>query len=286
MNNTRLLKTGIVCEGVEEILILRDDGYRIWVSWRQGKPVGEDYEGEHLWAEYKQCNFPHFSKPITDLLMNDLESQLKEQERIMAVMETEIESFSRDANDRKQACEKATERIESLELQVLGLTTDRAKLKALNDRLRGELNEIDNQDDYKQAIVLVLQRITTALGLEWHCSDYDPQDYQQRILAEIATLIGKNDRLRDVIDQNNKAFAQDNERLLAVLEDLVNKIDILEDNLDRSDSDRLAELTSIMRLIQALDKTPQANLVGALYLIKRVIYDTICKLDPSQAIDL
>ncbi len=48
----------------------------------------------------------------------------------------------------------------------------------------------------------------------------------------------------------------------------------------------LAELTSIMCLIQALDKTPQANLVGALYLIKRVIYIAICKLDPSQAIDL
>jgi predicted RNase H-like nuclease (RuvC/YqgF family) len=73
---------------------------------------------------------------------------------------------------------------------------------------------------------------------------------------------------------------------IKTVKELNQKIQILEDNLTRSDSDRLAELTSIMRLIQALDKTPQANLVGALYLIKRVIYIAICKLDPSQAIDL
>ncbi len=66
---------------------------------------------------------------------------------------------------------------------------------------------------------------------------------------------------------------------------LYQQIQILQENLTRSNSDRLSELTSIMRLIQALDKTPQANLVGAIHLIKRVIYDAICKLDPSQAVD-
>jgi uncharacterized protein YoxC len=95
------------------------------------------------------------------------------------------------------------------------------------------------------------------------------------------------DQLREVIDQNNKAFAQENERLLAVIEERCNKIDILEDNLDRSDSDRLSELTSIMRMVQALESIPMLDrLSGAIHLIKRVIYDAIYKLDPSQAVDL
>lgn len=93
------------------------------------------------------------------------------------------------------------------------------------------------------------------------------------------------DQLHDVIDQNNKAFAQENERLLAVIEERCNKIDILEDNLDRSDSDRLSELTSIMRMVQAWESVPIQQGLGAIHLIKRVIYDAICKLDPSQAVD-
>jgi chromosome segregation ATPase len=77
---------------------------------------------------------------------------------------------------------------------------------------------------------------------------------------------------------------QENERLLAVLEDRCNKIDILEDNLDRADSDRLSELTSIMRMVQALDYTSLELRDGAIHLFKRVIYDAICKLDPSQSL--
>ncbi len=61
---------------------------------------------------------------------------------------------------------------------------------------------------------------------------------------------------------------------------------ILEENLARSESDRLAELTNIMRMMQALEKTPLDKQDGAISLIKRVIYQQICKLDPSQAIDL
>jgi chromosome segregation ATPase len=77
---------------------------------------------------------------------------------------------------------------------------------------------------------------------------------------------------------------QENERLLAVLEDRCNKIDILEDNLDRANSDRLSELTSIMRMVQALDYTSLELRDGAIHLFKRVVYDAICKLDPSQSL--
>lgn len=46
-----------------------------------------------------------------------------------------------------------------------------------------------------------------------------------------------------------------------------------------------SELTNIMRMVQALEDTPQDKIDGAIYLIKRVLYDAICKLDPSQAWD-
>jgi regulator of replication initiation timing len=59
----------------------------------------------------------------------------------------------------------------------------------------------------------------------------------------------------------------------------------LEDNLTRANSDRLSELTTIMRMLQALEDTPQDKIDGAIYLIKRVIYDAICKLDPNQSWD-
>ena len=59
----------------------------------------------------------------------------------------------------------------------------------------------------------------------------------------------------------------------------------LEDNLTRANSDRLSELTSIMRMLQALEDVPQEERQGAIYLIKRVIYNAICKVDPSQSWD-
>ncbi len=69
------------------------------------------------------------------------------------------------------------------------------------------------------------------------------------------------------------------------VKELNQQIQILQDNLDRSDSDRLSELTSIMRMVQAWESVPIQQGLGAIHLIKRVIYDAICKLDPSQAID-
>jgi chromosome segregation ATPase len=62
------------------------------------------------------------------------------------------------------------------------------------------------------------------------------------------------------------------------------KIEILEENLTRSDLDRLSQLTMIMRMIQALGETPQDKRDGAIYLIKRVVYEQICRLDPSQSL--
>ncbi len=342
MSNTRLLKTGIVREGTEEILMLRDDGYRIWVNWYQGKPNGEDYDGEHLWAEYKQCDFPRFSKLITDLLMNDPTTEL--QHSLMQAL---------NECDELREKNKEQERI----------------IQALTEANRNHLAAYpydDDLDEYKQAIVLVLQRITTALGLNWICTDYDPEDYEKRVLAAIKELQPKDSKLgTDLIDEMNttaqlddrirhleaenevykkaidamspnfknadkiqeleeiiqrdrsnadraiQAKDQEIDRLREAL-DIVNsdakvqiegrdaalrgstieykklnqKIEILQENLTRSDSDRLSELTSIMRMLQAWESVPIQKWGGALYLIKRVLFEAICKLDPSQAVEL
>lgn len=65
-----------------------------------------------------------------------------------------------------------------------------------------------------------------------------------------------------------------------------NTIATLQDNLTRSQSDHLSELTSIMRMIQAWESVPIQKWSGALYLVKRVIYDQICRLDPTQSWDI
>lgn len=65
-----------------------------------------------------------------------------------------------------------------------------------------------------------------------------------------------------------------------------NQIQALEDNLTRSQSDRLSELTTIIRMIQALSDTPQDCYYGAIRLIHQVIYDQICRLDPTQVWDI
>ena len=68
------------------------------------------------------------------------------------------------------------------------------------------------------------------------------------------------------------------------VKELNQQIQILQENLTRSNSDRLSELTSIMRMVQALDYTSLELRDGAIHLFKRVVYDAIYKLDPSQSL--
>ena len=102
---------------------------------------------------------------------------------------------------------------------------------------------------------------------------------------EISNLKDQIDGRDAALRGSAKIIAQENKRLLAVIEERYKKINTLQDNLDRADNDRLAELTAIMRLIQGLESTAPVFRDGAIHLIKRVIYDAICKLDPSQAVD-
>lgn len=66
---TREFKTGRVVGDEEEIILLRDDDYRIWVSWISGKPSGVEDGDEILWAEYKHCDMPYVGYLVAELLM-------------------------------------------------------------------------------------------------------------------------------------------------------------------------------------------------------------------------
>lgn len=65
---TRDFETGVIREGVKEIIRLHNDGYRIYFSWVQGAPLNCPTELE-LWAEYKHCDIPAISDSIVNLLM-------------------------------------------------------------------------------------------------------------------------------------------------------------------------------------------------------------------------
>jgi hypothetical protein len=111
--------------------------------------------------------------------------------------------------------------------------------------------------------------------------------------AELTTKNKEIERLREALETvSSDAKVQIDGRDAALrgstieYKKLYQQTQILEDNLTRSESDRLSELTSIMRMLKAWESVPIQKWGGALTLIKRVIYDAICKLDPSQSIEL
>ena len=74
---TRIIKTGLIRQGVEEIIELQDDGYRIRASWVQGAPDSHKNEDTAiLWAEYKQCDMPYIGDLVADILMGERDSTL------------------------------------------------------------------------------------------------------------------------------------------------------------------------------------------------------------------
>lgn len=67
---TRDIKTGRVNEGVEELLRIHDDGYRITATWLQGAPQTNNGE-KVLWAEYKHCDDAYIGGRVADLLFKE-----------------------------------------------------------------------------------------------------------------------------------------------------------------------------------------------------------------------
>ena len=150
--------------------------------------------------------------------------------------------------------------------------------QALNeaDELRGEvivanasIAELETQNTLANE---ALTAIAKQLGLESFTSD--------EVMIAIESLL-----LNPKWEQLAKEWKQSSENSKILSEEIKQENEILLDNLNRSQSDRLSELTNIMRMVQALEDTPQDKIDGAIYLIKRVLYDSICKLDPSQSWD-
>ena len=105
------------------------------------------------------------------------------------------------------------------------------------------------------------------------------------ISGSVDRLEAENKALKKEISDLNQ-IAKDSDRILdRELKELSNLILVLEDNLARANIERLAELASIMRLIQALDTVSIEQYNGAISLIKAVLYQAICKLDPSQLLE-
>ena len=155
------------------------------------------------------------------------------------------------------------------------------RLMVIIEELQSDLDTAKNDLTVADAAIEELKPVTL-----------DPYIVNQKLESQLKEQDRTISNLKDQIDGRDaalrgsaKIIAQENKRLLAVIEERYKKIDILQDNLDRADNDRLSELTSIMRMLQAWESVPIQQGLGAIHLIKRVIYDAICKLDPSQAVD-
>jgi chromosome segregation ATPase len=175
-------------------------------------------------------------------------------------------------------CDELRQKNETLNYDLEIFKSGNRTIMASNERLMVIIEELQSDLDTAKNDLTVAD----AAIEELKAVTLDPYIANQKLESQLKEQDRTISNLKVQIEGRDAALRGG----IKTVKELNQKIQILEDNLTRSDSDRLAELTSIMRLIQALDKTPQANLVGALYLIKRVIYIAICKLDPSQAIDL
>ena len=228
-----------------------------------------------------------FLLPIPDptiQLQHSLTQALNECDELRQKNETLnfiIKELQSDLDTAKNDLTIAEAAIEELKAVTLDPYIANQKLESQLKEQDRTISNLEDQIDGRDAALRGSAKIIQGLNQEIERL----QEASKSVQPIAHSSAEKIDQLREVIDQNNKAFAQENERLLAVIEERCNKIDILEDNLDRSDSDRLSELTSIMRMVQAWESVPIQQGLGAIHLIKRVIYDAICKLDPSQAVD-
>jgi len=209
--------------------------------------------------------------------LNECDELRQKNERLMVI----IEELQSDLDTAKNDLTVADAAIEELKAVTLDPYIANRKLESQLKEQDCTISNLKDQIDGRDAALRGSAKIIQELNQEIERLQEASKSVQPIAHSRAESI----DQLREVIDRNNKAFAQENERLLAVIEDRYKKIDILQDNLDRADSDRLAELTSIMRMVQAWESVPIQQGLGAIHLIKRVIYDAICKLDPSQAVD-
>jgi predicted RNase H-like nuclease (RuvC/YqgF family) len=250
------------------------------------------------WATYRQAEFllPTSDPAIT--LRDSLENAIKERK----VLKHSLAQALNECDELRQKNENLNYDLEIFKSGNRTIMASNERLMVIIEELQSDLDTAKNDLTVADAAIEELKPVTLdpyianqKLESQFKEQDRTISNLKDQIDGRDAALRGsvktvqelnqEIERLRDVIDQNNKAFAQENERLLAVIEERYKKIEILLDNLNRADSDRLSELTSIMRMLQAWESVPIQKWGGALTLIKRVLFDAICKLDPSQAVE-
>jgi hypothetical protein len=139
------------------------------------------------------------------------------------------------------------------------------------DELRGELTVANTCISELEALNTVANEALTAIAKQLGFESFVSEDVMSAIADLYDQIEGRDAALRGGA---------------TTFKELNDSLSVAKENLTRSNSDRLAELTSIMRMVQALDYTSLEVRDGAIYLIKRVIYNAICKLDPSQSWDV
>jgi methyl-accepting chemotaxis protein len=166
---------------------------------------------------------------------------------------------------------------------------------ALRHSLTQALNECDELRQKNERLMVIIEELQSDLDTakndltvadaaieELKPVTLDPYIANQKLESQLKEQERTISNLKDQIDGRDAALRGS----AKTVQELNQKIQILLDNLNRANSDRLSELTSIIRMVQALESIPMLDrLSGAIDLIKRVIYRAICKLDPSQAVD-
>lgn len=159
--------------------------------------------------------------------------------------------------------------VKELQTKVAEIESENTTLWIVASNFEDQLVKSEAQNTLANE---ALTAIAKQLGFESFADD--------EVMIAIESLL-----LNPKWEQLAKEWKQSSENSKILCDEIKQENEILLDNLNRSQSDRLSELTNIMRMIQALSDTPQDCYYGALRLIRQVIYNAICKLDTSQSWD-
>lgn len=199
----------------------------------------------------------------------------------------ECDSYKSMLDGVNEACVRRREKIDELQTKVAEIESENTTLWRIACGFEDQLDKCETQNNLANE---ALSAIAEHLGFESFTNDEvviaienllatkacnEVKDREIKILQE--TLERTNSLHETQIHRRNIASQAQIESINALREQ--------RDNLKQSHGNRLSELTNIMRMVQALEDIPQDKVDGAIYLIKRVLYDSICKLDPSQSWD-
>ena len=210
---------------------------------------------------------------------DELRGKNQEQAFIMRIMETELDSLRVDQANLKRLNDELRERLNAV---------DELTISKLNTDLIDEMNttaQLDDRISELEALNTIANKALTDVAKQLGFESFVYEDVMSAIADLYDQIEGRETALRGSV-QAIEEWQRLAEKRKKSGEEWAGLYQEIEDNLTRSNSDRLSELTSILRIVQALSDTPQDCYYGASRLIRQVIYNAICKLDPSQSFDV